>query len=246
MQEKDGGRSGNWSISMENQITSILNNQRHLQVHPMYDQPADILSSNSTLYFPCFKFLFSLIISLIKVNNGMCPHSWQDYKLLRCFTMQVYYYILYSAHNTKFGLWWDNDICTAFLTNCSWQYANRPISPHLICMHFSRGIGGMLQAQWGGGYLNTSVYTCATRKMQRKGCFLGLNLRITIRGQNVPVFKKKGTFLILLGAFRDHFSNSSIPKKRVPQKCCLGGKIGCETVQNSCLGMFFLIRANLY
>ena len=52
----------------------------------------------------------------------------------------------------------------------------------------------------------------------------------------MPVYKKKGPFLILLGSFRGHFSNSSIAQNVFPEKSCLRDKMGCKTMQNSCLG----------
>ena len=77
----------------------------------------------------------------------------------------------------------------------------------------------------------------------------------------MPVFKEKVFFLnsIILGRLGVNFSKLLFSTKRVPPKSCLGGKIGCETTQNSHLGgktwhdrakvLFrgvFLRRANLY
>ena len=57
--------------------------------------------------------------------------------------------------------------------------------------------------------------------------------RIGIRGQNVPIFKKMVYFWILLGAFRDHFSNST---KHVLQKSLFRGKFGVQGVTRwSCI-----------
>ena len=56
----------------------------------------------------------------------------------------------------------------------------------------------------------------------------------------MPIIKKKGPFSILLGALRVIFQTPLFHKKSY-----LGGKIGCETKQNSCVWVLFLKRENL-
>ena len=48
-------------------------------------------------------------------------------------------------------------------------------------------------------------------------------MRIAIRGQNVPIFKKKGPFGILIGVLSGHSLNFSVlPNVFQPRKSCLG------------------------
>ena len=97
-----------------------------------------------------------------------------------------------------------------------------------------------LKRLWGGGHSNISVvHMCNQRK---KRLFSetehdSQELRLEVK---VWLFSRKKSLSSLRGAFRGHFSNSLIPQTVFPpkKKSCLGGKIVCETVQNSCLGCF--------
>ena len=53
-------------------------------------------------------------------------------------------------------------------------------------------------------------------------------VRITVRGQNVPAFKKKGSFSILLGRCLWVILETPLFHKRVPIKFCLGVKLGAK------------------
>ena len=79
-----------------------------------------------------------------------------------------------------------------------------------------------------------------TREARRKSCFLGYISfsRIAIEGQNVPIFKKKCSFWILLGALRGHFSN-------VPKNIVYRVKLGAKNCVKFSFRGVFRERANL-
>ena len=62
----------------------------------------------------------------------------------------------------------------------------------------------------GEGHLNNSVAHMRDQRMQKKGCFMELNARIAIGGQNVPIFKKKSD---LESFFKLPYSTKYVPKK---------------------------------
>ena len=67
-----------------------------------------------------------------------------------------------------------------------------------------------------GGHSNYSAVHMRDRRNAKKGCFF--EARIPFRGQNVPIFEKKGPFRFYYGAFRVIFQT---PTKMSLQKACL-------------------------
>ena len=79
------------------------------------------------------------------------------------------------------------------------------------------------------------LYTCSARKTQKKKeKKKELFFEIERNSQELPLlvkmclFSRKESLFILLGAFRGHFSNSSVPPKHVKKKSCLRIKLGAE------------------
>ena len=91
------------------------------------------------------------------------------------------------------------------------------------------------QDRGGGRNSNTSVVHMHNHRNAKKGVVFWdwmWFVRITIRGQNVPVFKKKGTFLNSTRGIQESFFNILYSTKPVPKKFLFR--------------VIFLIRATLY
>ena len=51
-----------------------------------------------------------------------------------------------------------------------------------------------------GATQKLELYTCTTRETRTKGLFFFNSMQFAIRGQKVPVFKKRGHFSFFLGS----------------------------------------------
>ena len=95
-----------------------------------------------------------------------------------------------------------------------------------------------------GGALNTSVVHICGQRNIKKGVFWDWMQFARIAMIKTCLFSSKRVlFKFYYRAFRSHFSYFSI--LHIFKKSCLGVKMG-ETLQNSCLGVVFLKRVNLY
>ena len=104
-------------------------------------------------------------------------------------------------------LWSHEHLSTPYLQLC-WQLQLKYVSTRRTLGTFE----ACSQQIPGGGHLNSSVvHVHDQRNAKKRVVYWDWTrfARIAIRGQNVPVFKKKGPFWIPLGVFRGHFPNSS-------------------------------------
>ena len=99
--------------------------------------------------------------------------------------------------------------------------------------------------------MNTSVvlmYSCVEIN-EKLGCFLEIEYDLLESqwggGLKCECFKKRVFLEYIRGIWMPYFKLLYITKCLTLQQILSRGKSGCKSAQNSCLGVFFLKRANL-